>query len=43
MPMAIETGTYSNYYNEEGRLFHKDGKSIWEVKFNNWMNQIVLK
>lgn len=43
MQMAIESGTYSDYYNEEGRLFHKDGKSIWETKFNNWINQIVLK
>lgn len=43
MPMAIESGTYSDYYNEEGRLFHKDGKTIWETKFNNWMDQKVLQ
>jgi hypothetical protein len=43
MPMAIEAGTNFDHYNEEGRLFHKDGKTIWETKFNNWMNQIVLK
>lgn len=43
MQMAIESGTYSDYYNDEGRLFHKDGKSVWETKFNNWISQIVLK
>ena len=43
MPMAIEAGINFDNYNEEGRLFHKDGKTIWETKFNNWMNQIVLK
>lgn len=39
MPMAIEP----THYNEEGRLFHKDGKSKWESKFNNWINLIVLR
>jgi len=43
MPMAIESGTYSDQYNEEGRLFHKDGKTIWETKFNNWMTQKVFR
>ena len=39
MPMAIEP----SHYNEEGRLFHKDGKTMWESKFNNWINLIVLR
>jgi hypothetical protein len=43
MPMAFGSGPYSDYFNEEGRLIHKDGKSIWETKFIDWMNQIVLK
>jgi hypothetical protein len=29
-------------YLDNGRLFHKDGREIWEVRFNRWIQQKVL-
>lgn len=43
MPMLIQNDTHYDYYHEEGRLAHRDGNQIWETKFNNWINQKVLK
>jgi hypothetical protein len=38
LPNAINNSLYSN----EGRLIHRDGNEIWENKFNDWLNAIVL-
>jgi hypothetical protein len=43
MPMAIHSDKFYNYYNEEGRLTHRDGNQIWESKFNDWMNKVLFK
>lgn len=42
MPMAIQSDNYYDYFNDEGRLTHRDGNQIWETKFNSWMNKKVL-
>lgn len=34
-------GFYEEYY-DNGRLFHKDGKEVWEIKFNRWIKQKAL-
>ena len=43
MPMALQSDAYYEYYNDEGRLTHRDGTQIWETKFNSWMNEKVFK
>jgi hypothetical protein len=43
MPMAIHSDNYYNYFNDEGRLTHRDGNQIWETRFNSWMNQKVFQ
>lgn len=42
MPMAIQSDAYYDYFNDEGRLTHRDGNQIWESKFNNWMSKKVF-
>lgn len=42
MPMAIQNNNYYDYFNDEGRLTHRDGNQIWETKFNSWMNKKVF-
>ena len=42
MPMAIQSDNYYDYYNDEGRLTHRDGNQIWETRFNSWMNKKVF-
>jgi hypothetical protein len=39
MPMAVQSDYYYDYFNDEGRLFHRDGNQNWETKFSNWMNK----
>ncbi|MGL5235145.1 MAG: EH signature domain-containing protein [Empedobacter falsenii] len=43
MPMAIKSDNYYDYFNDEGRLTHRDGIQIWETKFNSWMNKKVFE
>lgn len=43
MPMAIHSDNYYDYYNDEGRLTHRDGNQIWETRFNSWMNKKVFR
>ena len=43
MPMAITSDNYYYYFNDEGRLTHRDGNQIWETRFNSWMNKKVFK
>ncbi|WP_118196174.1 EH signature domain-containing protein [Albibacterium indicum] len=42
MPMAIQSDNYYDYFNDEGRLTHRDGKQIWETRFNSWMNKKIF-
>jgi hypothetical protein len=42
MPMAIQSDSYYDYFNDEGRLAHRDGNQIWETRFNSWMNKKVF-
>lgn len=42
MPMAIHSDNYYDYFNDEGRLTHRDGNQIWETRFNSWMNKKVF-
>lgn len=42
MPMAVHSDNYYDYFNDEGRLTHRDGNQIWETKFNNWISKKVL-
>lgn len=42
MPMAVYTDNYYDYFNDEGRLTHRDGNQIWETRFNSWMNKKVF-
>lgn len=42
MPMAIQSDNYYDYFNDEGRLTHRDGNQIWETRFNSWMNKKVF-
>lgn len=42
MPMAVHSDNYYDYFNDEGRLTHRDGNQIWETRFNSWMNKKVL-
>ncbi|WP_312090715.1 EH signature domain-containing protein [Chryseobacterium sp.] len=42
MPMAIHSDNYYDYFNDEGRLTHRDGNQIWETRFNSWMNNKVF-
>lgn len=42
MPMAIQSDYYYDYFNDEGRLTHRDGNQIWETRFNSWMNKKVF-
>ncbi len=42
MPMAVHSDNYYDYFNDEGRLTHRDGNQIWETKFNSWMNKKVF-
>jgi hypothetical protein len=42
MPMAVHSDNYYNYFNEEGRITHRDGNQIWETRFNSWMNKKVF-
>ena len=42
MPMAIRSDNYYEYFNDEGRLTHRDGNQIWEIRFNSWMNKKVF-
>lgn len=43
MPMAVQIDGYYEYFNDEGRLTHRDGNQIWETRFNSWMNQKVFR
>lgn len=43
MPMAIQSDAQYHYFNDEGRLTHRDGNQIWETKFNSWINKKVLR
>lgn len=43
MPMAIQSDNYYDYFNDEGRLTHRDGNQIWETRFNSWINKKVLR
>lgn len=43
MPMAVHSDNYYDYFNEEGRLTHRDGNQIWETRFNSWMDKKVFK
>jgi hypothetical protein len=43
MPMAVHSDNYYDYFNDEGRLTHRDGNQIWETRFNSWMNKKVLE
>lgn len=42
MPMAIQNDNYYDYFNDEGRLTHRDGNQIWETRFNSWMNKKIF-
>ena len=42
MPMAIQSDNYYDYFNNEGRLTHRDGNQIWETRFNSWMNKKIF-
>jgi EH_Signature domain len=42
MPMAIHSDNYYDYFNDEGRLTHRDGNQIWETRFNSWMDKKVF-
>lgn len=42
MPMAIQSDNYYDYFNDEGRLTHRDGNQIWETRFNSWMNKKIF-
>lgn len=42
MPMAIQSDNYYDYFNDEGRLTHRDGNQIWETRFNSWMNNKIF-
>jgi len=42
MPMALQSDNYYDYFNDEGRLTHRDGNQIWETRFNTWMNNKVF-
>lgn len=42
MPMAVQSDNYYDYFNDEGRLTHRDGNQIWETRFNSWMNKKVF-
>ena len=42
MPMAIQSDNYYDYFNDEGRLTHRDGNQIWEARFNSWMNKKIF-
>jgi hypothetical protein len=42
MSMAIQSDNYYDYFNDEGRLTHRDGNQIWETRFNSWMNKKVF-
>jgi hypothetical protein len=42
MPMAIHSDNYYDYFNDEGRLTHRDGNQIWESRFNSWMDKKVF-
>ena len=43
MPMAIQSDSNYEYYNDEGRLTHRDGYQVWETRFMDWMNKIVFR
>lgn len=43
MPMAIQSDNYYDYFNDEGRLTHRDGNQIWETRFNSWMNKKIFE
>ena len=43
MPMAVHSDNYYDYFNDEGRLTHRDGNQIWETRFNSCMNKKVLE
>lgn len=43
MQMALQSDAYYNYFNDEGRLTHRDGNQNWETKFSSWINEKVLK
>lgn len=43
MPMAVHSDNYYDYFNDEGRLTHRDGNQIWETRFNSWMNKKVFE
>ena len=42
MPMAVHSDNYYDYFNDEGRLTHRDGNQIWESRFNSWMSKKVF-
>ena len=42
MPMAVHSDNYYDYFNDEGRLTHRDGNQIWEKRFNSWMNKKIF-
>lgn len=40
---AIRSDKYRDYYEDEGRLFHIDGKEKWEPKFQRWLRNKVIR
>jgi hypothetical protein len=42
MPMAVQSDNYYDYFNDEGRLTHRDGNQIWEARFDSWIYKKVL-
>jgi hypothetical protein len=40
--MLIQTNGFREEYYDNGRLFHKDGKEVWEIRFNKWIRQKAL-
>lgn len=42
IPMAIRSDNYYDRFSDEGRLTHRDGNQIWEIRFNSWMNKKVF-
>jgi predicted CopG family antitoxin len=40
--MLIQTNGFREDYYDNGRLFHKDGREVWEIRFNKWIKQKAL-
>lgn len=42
LDMLIQNTGWGEVYLDNGRLFHKDGRQIWETRFNSWMNNKIF-